>query len=388
MGRILNVGVGFLTLVFSVVAASTIKAQDSQANDVDRLIRKEMQDREIPGLQVAILRHGSIVFDRAYGLANIESRTPLTPRSLMPVNSISKAITGVAIMSLVENGKLRLDAPVGTYLQELPPTWKPITLRQLLTHTSGLPEIVNDNVELLGGKDDLTAWRLVQTLPVHFAPGERFEYCQTNYSVLQKVIEKLSGKSFARFVLDHQAAVAGMPDTSVQGGDHLPLNLVPTYTYLRLMMKGFETVGVQKLDHIVMRHEPMPYSIEAAGGVVSTATDLAHWVVALQSGTVLKNLEILKALWAPQRLDNGTFEGLDDVANGYALGWPVLMRQEHPAYAPEGGERAAMFVYPQDDLTVIVLTNLMGGSPQAFIDTIAALYFTRPVLRHGQAFKP
>jgi len=383
MNRLFNASASMLALAFCAAITWPAQAQDTTPRTVDTLIRKAMQERKIPGLQVAILRHGAIVFERAYGVADIRTGTPMTSHALMPINSISKAFTGVAIMTLVEGGKLRLDAPVGTYLQGLPATWKPITLRQLLTHTSGLPEIVNDNVELRGGQDDATAWAAVQALPVHFAPGEHFEYCQTNYAVLQKVIEKISGQSFARFILEGQITAARMPHTSVQGGDHLPTHMVPTYTYLRLVMKGFETVGVQKLDHIEMRHEPMPASIEAAGGVVSTAGDLAQWVRALQSRTFLKKTESLESLWAPQRLNNGKFEGLDTIANGYALGWPVIIRQDHPAYAPEGGERAALFVYPKDDLTIIVLTNLMGGSPQGFIDDIAALYFRQPSLHQG-----
>jgi len=382
MSRIFNVSAGFLALAFLTTVASSAGAQPGVESNVDLLIRTEMRDHKIPGLQIAILRHGEIVFDRAYGLANVSAHIPMTTQSLMPINSISKAITGVAIMSLVESGKLRLEAPVGTYLPDLPASWKQITLQQLLSHTSGLPEIVNDNVELRGAKDDDTAWKLVQSLPIHFVPGAQFEYCQTNYAILQRLIEKVSGMTFAQFIKDEEATVAGMQNTSVQGGDHLPPNMVPTYTYLRLIMRGFETVGVQKLSHLTMRHEPMPYSIEAAGGVVSTAEDLAHWLVALQSRQILKDPESLTTLWTPQRLISGKYGGLDDVANGYALGWPIIMRHDHPAYAPEGGERAAIFVYPHDELTVIILTNLMGGSPQGFIDNIASLYFGSTALRH------
>jgi CubicO group peptidase (beta-lactamase class C family) len=370
----LRFAVGVMSLALFATCISASPAVPQVSKTVDKLIHKEMDQRKIPGLQIAILQHGRIVYDGAFGVENVTTKTPVTPISLFPINSISKAFTGVAIISLVEAGRLRLDAPVSIYLGGLPSAWKGITIHQLLSHMSGLPEIVNDNVQLLGGEGDANAWKEVQKLPLHFSPGSQFEYCQTNFVVLQKIIEKLSGMSYAQFILAHQTEVAGMTSTSVQGGPKLINGLVPTYTYLRLIIKNSTVVGVEKTKHIMLRHEDMPYLVEGAGGIVSTADDLARWVVALQAQKILKKRSSLNELWAPQKLNNGKYAGLDEVADGYAAGWPIVMRKDHPAYAPEGGERAAMYVYPKDDITVIVLTNLMGGSPQSFIDEIASFY--------------
>ncbi|ADV81274.1 beta-lactamase [Terriglobus saanensis SP1PR4] len=236
-----------------------------------------------PGFQLTIVRHHKIVFTGAYGLANVENSVPMTDQTIFRINSMSKAFTGVAAMQLVEAGKLNLDAPLSGYLGGLLTSWQNITVRQILTHTSGLPEIVDDNVRLIGDGTAEGAWAKVQTLPLQFAPGTQFAYTQTNYVVMGKIIAKLTGETFASFVQQRQFDVVAMKGTSY--GD---------------------------------------------------STDVTPRVA--------------------------------------SLGWPVMRRSSHRAITPVGGERFTVFVYPDDDLKIIVLTNLMGGSPQTFVDKIASLY--------------
>ena len=116
-----------------------------------------------------------------------------------------------------------------------------------------------------------------------------------------------------------------------------------------------------------------PPSLQTAAGMSSTATELAQWIIALQSGILLK-LSSVKSLWLPARLNNGEIHGFSPLLNGYAAGWPVVLRQKHPAAAPVGGGRSALFVYREDSLSIIVLTNLAGATPELFIDDIAAFY--------------
>ncbi len=346
----------------------------SAGKEVDAIVRREMNERRIPGLQLAVVKDGSIVLSRAYGIENISTQAAVSEKSLFPINSITKAFTGVEIVSLAEKGKINLDMPVSTYLTNLPTSWGRVTLDQLLSHTSGLPELVNDNAQLFGGGDEHHAWAAVKMQPLHFAPGTKFEYCQTNYALLQEVLERTTGLPYAGLIYQDQSKIAGLTSTSVQYGSHTAKRQVPTYTFLRLKMKGFVTVGVEKTDHLMMRHEPIPYSIEAAGGIVSTADDLARWVIALQRNEIITSKDALSELWRPRPLTDGTFVGLDETADAYAAGWPIILRKMHPAYSPEGGERAAVFMYPKDGVSVIVLTNLMGASPQTFIDSIASVY--------------
>ena len=118
----------------------------------------------------------------------------------------------------------------------------------------------------------------------------------------------------------------------------------------------------------------IPLFYRTAAGVQSTATDLANWIIALNTGKLLKQQSSIETLWTPAKLNNGKIGGFNKLTNGYALGWPTVTRDEHPAVAPVGGGRSALFIYPKDKLSIVVLTNLMGANPDRFIDEIAGFY--------------
>ncbi|WP_172448482.1 serine hydrolase domain-containing protein [Caulobacter mirabilis] len=368
-----------LIAVMGGIAASAHAAPIAGAGDktaaVEQLVRSEMEARGIPGLQLTIVRRNKILFTGAYGQANIEASTPVTERTTFPVNSISKAVAGVAAMQLVEAGKLDLDASIETYLDALPASWKGITVRQLLTHMSGLPEIADDNLRLLDGAAPDAAWAKVQALPLKSSPGVKFDYTQTNYVVIGKIIETITGRSYADFVRDRQFDAAGMKRTrfaEVSGAGARP-EAAALYTHLTLRVEGMKTVGVDRSKAPFVRHEPWTEILYPAGGVQTTSTDLAKWTIALQKRRLV-NRDGLERLWKPQPQQDGTYRGFGSTITGYGLGWPSIRRADHPAVTPVGGARAAVFIYPEDDLTIVVLTNLMGASPEKFVDKIASLY--------------
>lgn len=353
--------------------ATQVAEADSRAAAIDQLVQGEMASRRIPGLQLAIVKNGEIVFTGAYGQSDLETAKPVTERTVFGVNSISKAFTGVAAMQLVEAGKLDLDASVTQYLEGLPASWEAITVRQVLTHTSGLPEIIDDNTRLIDGASPDAAWAKVQELPLRYTPGTQYAYNQTGYALMGKIIEKISGKPFVDFVRDGQFNAAGMEQARFgHTADTVP-ELASLYTYLTLKMEGMRAVGVERSETSMARHETWPAYMHPTGGVQTTARDLAAWVIALQDRKLVSE-KGLQQLWAPQQLPDGSYRGFNRTINGYGLGWPSIRRAQHPAITPTGGDRAAIFIYPEDDLTVIVLTNLMGASPQKFADQIAAQY--------------
>lgn len=353
--------------------ATPVAEADNRAAAIDQLVQGEMASRRIPGLQLAIVKNGEIIFTGAYGQSNLETAKPVTERTVFGVNSISKAFTGVAAMQLVEAGKLDLDASVTQYLEGLPASWEAITVRQVLTHTSGLPEIIDDNTRLIDGASPDAAWAKVQELPLRYAPGTQYAYNQTGYALMGKIIEKVSGQPFVDFVREGQFNAAGMEQARFgHTADTVP-ELASLYTYLTLKMEGMRAVGVERSETPMARRETWPAYMHPTGGVQTTARDLAAWVIALQNRKLVGERG-LEQLWAPQQLPDGSYRGFNRTINGYGLGWPSIRRAEHPAITPTGGDRAAIFIYPEDDLTVIVLTNLMGASPQKFVDRIAAQY--------------
>jgi CubicO group peptidase (beta-lactamase class C family) len=335
----------------------------AQSANVDKLIQREMRERRIPGLQVAVVKDGRIVLSKSFGTADIQHSVPVTNKSVFPIYSCAKAFTGVAIMQLVEDGKVDLSAPVSRYLDGLPPAWQPVTIRQLLTHVSGLPNILNllDPVTygLPRGTNEEQLWTRLKSLPINAPPGERFSYNQTNYYLLGKIIERLTGKPFAEVFNERQFQIAGMQSTGFGDARDVIPNLTPTYRYIK-GMDGEKLTG----EKLVKDYAEFPSFRRTASGMISTAEDLAHWIIALQQRRLLKSTE---TLWTAGTFNNGQ-------PTLWAIGWMAKPRPRHRAVAATGGSRAAFFVYPDDNLAVVVLTNLVGAFPEEFVDELAGYY--------------
>ncbi len=362
------------TIVCFLFALMLVQEAVAQSDSIDIFLKKEMLKRKIPGLQVAIVRNGQIVKTGNYGLANIQDSIPVDSHTLFTINSITKAFTGIAIMQLVEAGKLNLSAPVSSYLDALPNSLKPVTIQQLLSHNSGIPDIVDEEEATLISPYGLQAsWKQVLTLPMDFKPGEEFRYNQTNYLLLGRIIDTLSGIPFTEFITKEQLLKAGMLNTISAGfgaTKDVIMHAAAQYQY----RKG-------KLQNMFFAFD---YPLQTAAGMSSTATEMANWIIALQKNQFLKEKKSMTALWTPASLNNGKTGGFSNLLNGYAAGWPIIKRIEHPAAAPVGGGRSAVFVYPNDNLSIIVLTNLSGGTPDAFIDEIAGFYI--PDMKESNGF--
>lgn len=352
----------------------------SQNDSIDTFIESQMALRKIPGLQLAIVKNNEIVKTKSYGLANIEDSIAVDDETVFSINSITKAFVGVSVMQLVEQGKLNLNAEISNYLPDLPNTWKSLTLKQLLTHTSGLPHILSDDVGGLISSEGIEAsWELTKTLPMIFEPNTKFDYNQLGYAIIGKIIDKVSGESFTDYIIENQLRKVGMKRTEEAGFSNL--NNVARHSARRYThYYGPNISNIKPAYYATM--------LQAAAGMSSTATEMANWVIALQTGSLLSEQSSLEVLWTPAILNNGKTQGWNDLLNGYALGWPVANRSEHPAAAPAGGNRAAFFVYPNDDLSIIVLTNLMGGLPSKFIDEIAGYYIPDMKIENGFDLPP
>jgi CubicO group peptidase (beta-lactamase class C family) len=344
-----------------------------QSDSIDVFVKYQMEKRKIPGLQLAIVRQGKIIKTGNYGLANLQDSIPVTENTVFTINSITKAFTGIAIMQLAEAGKLKLDAPISDYLADLPQSWKPITVQQLLSHISGIPDIVDEEESVLILDNPEQAWKKVLQLPNEFKAGDKFSYNQTNYLLLGRIIDKISGMSFQEFITKEQLLKVGMPKT-IRSGYGATKEVVPNAACSYQFSKG-------KLNNMFFS---FPAFLQTAAGMSSTAREMADWIIALQSMQLLKQQSTLAALWTPAVLTNGEVGGFSSLLNGYAAGWPVIKRKDHPALAPVGGGRSAVFVYPNDDLSIVVLTNLSGGSPDVFIDELAGLFI--PDMKEANGF--
>lgn len=353
-----------LLVAAAILMLSTFQARATelaQANDLARRVARETMAKErIPGMQIAVIKDDRVVLSETYGWANVENRVPATSTTLFPINSATKSFTGVAMMQLAEAGLVDLDAPISHYLGDLPEAWRAIRVRQLLAHTSGLPDIL-DEQGLLGGGTEVDAWKAVQRLPMGAAAGEQFSYNQTNYVLLAQIIAKQSKMPYEQYVATRQFAPAHMARATFGDSYDLLADAATMYSYIP--RKTDAPGATQRLSHWFY---DMPPELWSGGGILTTADDVAHWLISVTKGDLISKAGV-RAMWMPEKLNSG--------ADGdWAAGWHVLKTTPMRELAGMGGARAAFVVYPDERLAIVVLTNLVGSNPQNFIPGIAAAY--------------
>lgn len=338
------------TLAFSPLARA---AGPDPSDRVDAIVRGFMAERHVPGAQVVVVKDGTIVFSRVYGLADLASGTKATPTTTFPINSITKAFTGVAAMREVEAGRLDLDKPIGAYVPDLPEAWRDIPVRRLLSHTSGLPDFVPRQKD--GAVDEATAWNEALAAPVLFPPGQRFHYCQTNYALVQMAVDRLHDRPVSTPLGGEQFAIAGM--TSSRYGDSRDPgpSRATSYGYRR-----------ETPDKPTVRQEVFSPLARAAAGLDSTGDDMGRWMIALMDGRLL-GPAARKAMWTQVPYTDGQL-------GQWGMGWLVLERADRLVVGMTGGSRNAVYLYPDDKVGVAILSNLAGGTPEDAIDEIARLF--------------
>jgi CubicO group peptidase (beta-lactamase class C family) len=312
-----------------------------------------MSERRIPGVSIAIIKNNKIIKQKVYGTANLEQNVLATPQTVFQLASITKTFTGVAIMRLAEAGKLSLDQKIDTLLPAIPSSWKGVTVRQLLNHTSGIPDVFSDanaGTYLADNRDDLVNKLFV--LPVVSPPGETWAYEAAGYLLLGMIIEKVSGLTFEEFIVQQLFRPLGI--TSATFGDYKEI-VKNRATYYRE-------------EDAVMRHYwyRFPTFLHTAAGLNITATDLAKWDIALSTGKII-NPSSIREMYTPAKLNNGQ-------THDYGYGWEIHNRPHHSSVGHSGGRSSAYERFLEDKLTVIVLTNLSGADPDALAEGIAAIY--------------
>ena len=323
-------------LVFVMASALVFRAG---ADKVDRAVQAVMRRHPIPGLALEIIKNGKCVKRAGYGLANLEWQTPVTPRTVFEIGSITKQFTAAGILLLAQDGKLSLDDRIALHLKDTPESWKDITLRHLLTHTSGIKNYTALNG--FGLAKHLTQAQFIRQLgayPLDFQPGEKWSYCNSGFNLLGYVIENVSGANYWQFMRDRIFGPLGMSCTTHRD----PRDIIP------LRAGGYETnAGGQYVN----RDSDLT-DIFAAGAIVSTVGDLAKWNASLDTQKLLTAASE-KEMWTPLRLNNGK-------TRDYGFGWYLNPLQGHQNIGHSGstsGFSASIQRFPGDGLVVIVLTN-------------------------------
>ncbi len=355
----------FVLIVSFICLAFDVGHAQNRVQKIDSILSTLNQQEAFRG-NVLISEKGKIIYEKSFGYANAESSTPLTENTIFLIGSVAKTFTATAVLKLREQGKLNLDDSITKFLPEL--SYKNVTLRHLLTHTSGLLEYQSEEIikEIAGkGMNNAELVRVFAKLnpKQEFEPGTRWGYSNTNYILLALVIEKISGKSFPQFVRENIFVPAGMTRSFVSIGnvpETLKKEIAAGYRFTNPLATA--PVNVDTLDG-ARRAYATKRNLYGAGNVYSTARDLLKFHKALQRGKILSK-QSLSEMYAPTKLTTGA-DYAPFARTNYpskdALGWFVADDASGKIVYHPGGDIGYVSYFLRNttkDQSVIVLSNI------------------------------
>jgi len=348
-----NRHISFSALV--LLLAATVVAQPApvvaQNDNIDDLIEAEMHKQNIPGLSLAVIKDGEILKAKGYGLANLKLKLQAKPETVYRIASVSKQFIATGIMLLVQEGKVGLDDPISKYLEGTPATWKTITVRHLLTHTSGIvreaPGFDPHKIQT-----DANVIKTAYSLPLRFAPGEKWEYTNTGYFALAEIIRKVSGQPWNEYLSKKVFKPSGMDTTYPTNSEVNVPNLAQGY-----------------VDNDKLKNADYWLALRPSGAFLSSVLDLAKWDAVLYSDKIL-NASTRHQMWTPVKLNDGT-------SFPYGFGWELGSFRGHKLVHHGGGMsgfRAEFARFVDDRLTIIILMNLDDVDKDSILYGVAGFF--------------
>lgn len=323
---------------------------------VDSIAEEARTRKSIPGLSIAITRGGRELLAKGYGVADLQSGAPATPRTVYQIGSISKQFTAAAVLRLVERSKLSLDDRATDVLAELPADWREVRLRHLLHQTSGipdflfLPELAAQSTDLHRPAAELV--ELIARQPLQFSPGERWSYSNSNYTLLAAAIERITGTPYERFLAREFFQPLGL--SSIHHCSPYPA--APHHA------RGY---GLRDGAVTPAPVENMNWA-RGDGGLCADARDLARWARALAAGQVVEPASY-RSMTTSLPVKDGTVP-----AYGYGLSLvPLDGRRKVAHHGAMTGFMGMLAYYPDEDLAIAVLTNRGGLTADAIEKAIA-----------------
>jgi len=333
---------------------------------VDQAVQAALKQFNLPGATVLVMKDQQIVYAKGYGYSNLATRTPARPEDRFQIGSISKMFVATAILLLVEDGKMQLDDPVNRYFSGLPESWRPITVRMLLNHSSGVtsdptgtyhPSIDQRFDSFMAGSD---AERVaaIAAIPLKSPPGTTFEYSNLAYSVLGMLASKVAGMDYGELLQQRVFRPLGMNSA----------RMIDAANPMAGTASGYQPEG-DSVREIVLGPNIARFAAHGAGGIEMNVLDMAKWDKALYGDQVLK----------PSSLAAMTKGGVDAGGGAtYGLGWYLYTVNGRPLWKHSG--RMGGFVadyrhWPEDRFATVVLTN----NGDASLNVPGALFIARAV---------
>jgi len=346
------------------IAAAAAAADPPLVRRVDEFVRREMQREHVPGVAVGIVRRGEVVLSAGYGESNVELHTRVSAQTLFQSGSLGKQLTATALMLEVQAGRIGLDDPLTRFFTDAPASWRGITVRNLLTHTSGIPDYTEGALDAGGGsgaidyRRDYTEAQLLKiaySLPLDFEPGTRWSYSNTGYLLLGILIHRVTGRFYGDVLADQVFRPLGMHTARIISEADIIEGRAAGYRLVEGELKNQEWVAPS-------------LNTTADGALYLSVSDWIAWDRGLRDHAILAP-QSWAQIYTRVRLRSGN-------TYPYGFGWEVDESKGQPWYHHSGswqGFRTTISRYLADDLTIIVLCNLAEAEPARFVDGIAAL---------------
>lgn len=342
------------TIVALTSILLVLTAGASVAGPIDDLIHSEMEKAKIPGLSLVIVRGDQVLKQSAYGLSDIEHSVPVAHETVFQSASVHKQFTAAMILLLRRQGKVQLNHPLALYFDSVPSSWHTISIRHLLTHTSGL----KDYTDALDLRRDYTEDQLLavaKTLPLEFQPGSQWSYSNTGYMLLGILISKITGEHWSEYARKHIFDPLEMPTADMISEAKIVHNRASGYVLKDGSIENQSWVSPSLLS-------------TADGSLYISTSDLIAWELGLQ-GEKLLDAGSKSESWSPVLLSSG-------ISYPYGFGWFIDEQRGYKMIHHGGawqGFRVGIARYPDKDIMIAILINIAPSNPMRIIREIAGL---------------
>lgn len=308
---------------------------------IDESIEAVLEKFQIPGISLGIIHDGTIIHAKGYGYSNVEHLVPVKPETVFQSGSVGKQFTAMAIMMLVERGKLELDNTIHNYFMDAPIAWNNITIRHLLTHTSGMTDYP-DHINLRVDYTEDEIYREIRKIPLKFQPGERWAYSNLGYVMLGILIRRITNQFYGDFLKENIFHPLEMTTARVINETDIIPNRASGYILVNGELKNQEWVSPT-------------LNTMADGALYLTVYDMAKWNAGLNNNQLLKNRTSFDTIWTPVKLNNGS-------TYPYGFGW-ALAEASNGMHIVEHrgawqGFKSIILRILEEKLTIVLFANL------------------------------